>query len=627
MSRSPVVSTVLAIALVALAAAARAAGEAPAQSYQVPEIVVSATRIESTLATSPDAITVVTRQEIENLGSRYVADVLETVPGVIVSRTGQLGGFVSAFLRGANSGHTLVLIDGVRVNNAFNGRYDFVDLPVDNVERIEIVRGPQSTRYGSDALGGVINIVTRRRVQATSGAALIEVGSNDSLRLRGSVAAAAGAFGVTAEASTFDTDNERQNGQYHGAAGTFGATWQAAERLDFALSGSHRVSQAGTPNDIFTNDPNDLTRDETTLVTLAGHAVPAPWWDARLSLTRGHERVRFDGPEPNPPFFSGDLKTETITDSERADLQNVFTLAAGHRLFIGLSHDRTPTEYTSTSAFGDTALDRTVTASAVSAQYDFSPVKSFTASVGGRVDDFSTFGTHATWRGGVRYTVAPVGTILRANVGTGFRAPTVADLFYPGFSNPDLEPEKNTGWDVGVEQPLFGGRMQVGATWFRNDFDNLIAYSTTSFRPENIAKARTAGIESFVQWVPVDALTLSAAYTWLATAEDRTSGERLLRRPEHTGSVGAHYRFPRWVELDTFARFAGSSADKNFTSFPAANVENDGYVKWDAGVTVAPWSHLGLFARVENLLDESYEEAFGFPALGRTYWGGATVKF
>jgi len=619
-----------ALALAALlfsvpAAADPPAGEEPA--LRVPEIRVSATRIESTLATSPDAITVISREEIEELGARTVADVLATVPGISVSRTGQPGGQTSAFLRGANSGHTLVLIDGVRANNAFNGRFDFVDLTVDNVERIEVVRGPQSTRYGSEALGGVINVVTRRGAPAPTGAALLEVGSNDSVRVRGSAAASAGDFGVAVEASTFDTDNERPNAQYHGVGGSFGASWRPHQRFGIELSGSHRTAQAGTPNDVATSDPNDVTRSETTSATLALHGVPAAWWDARLTLSRGHERVRFSGPEPNPPYFSGDVETETVSDAVRADLQNVLTLAPAHRFLLGLSYDRTPTEYTSASPFGDAALDETVTARAVSAQYDFEPARSFTASLGGRVDDFSSFGTHATWRAGGRYTLAGAGTILRANAGTGFRAPTIADLYYPNFSNPDLDPEKSLGWDLGVEQPLLGGRLQVGAAWFRNDFDNLIAYSTTTSRPENIADARTDGLEAFAQLLPTDALTISVAYTWLRTAKDLGTGERLLRRPEHVATVAAHYRFPRWVALDTSARIVGTAADKDFGAFPAADVENDAYVKWDAGVTVTPWGHLSLVARVENLLDDAYEEAYGFPALGRTFWGGAELRF
>ena len=169
-----VVVPALALLLAVPAFAAQPVEETAAT--RVPEILVSATRIESTLATSPDAITVVTREEIEQLQARTVADVLATVPGVIVSHTGQPGAQTSVFMRGANSGHTLVLIDGVRVNNAFNGRYDFVDLTVDNVERIEVVRGPQSTRYGSDALGGVINIVTKRGAAAPTGAALARAG-------------------------------------------------------------------------------------------------------------------------------------------------------------------------------------------------------------------------------------------------------------------------------------------------------------------------------------------------------------------------------------------------------------------------------------------------------------------
>jgi vitamin B12 transporter len=474
--------------------------------------------------------------------------------------------------------------------------------------------------------------VTRKSATATTGAALVEIGGNDSTRARASVSAVQGALSLSAEGGTFDTDNERANSQYHAAGGSFGATWQAGPRFDVALTGAYRESQNGTPNDEATSDPNDKTRTDTALGTLLAHAVPVPWWDARLTLSAGHERMRFYGPEPNPPYNSGDSKAETKSDSQLIDLQNVFTVAPGNRLFVGLSYNRTPTEYSSESPFGNAALDQTDNSKAVSAQYDWSPAKAFTASLGGRVDDFSTFGTHGTWRAGGRYTVAASGTILRANVGTAFRAPTVADLYFPGSANPDLEPEESTGWDVGVEQPLLGGRLQVGATWFRIDFDNLIQWTPSAVGPwggrmENVAEARTDGIEAFVQWLPTESLSVSGSYTWLRTAEDESTGDRLLRRPEHSGSLAARYRFPRWVEIDTALRFTGSSDDKNFSAFPAEDVENDGFVKWDAGLTVTPVPRVSVFARVENLLDESYEEAYGFPALGRVFWGGATVRF
>ena len=170
--------------------------------------------------------------------------------------------------------------------------------------------------------------------------------------------------------------------------------------------------------------------------------------------------------------------------------------------------------------------------------------------------------------------------------------------------------------------------MQVGAAWFNNDFENLITWSSLSFSMENVAEARTAGLEVFLKWLPSANLTVDGSYTWLPTAENLTTGARLIRRPEHFGTVAAHYRFPRWVVFDTSAQISGSAADSAFAAdYSTKDVTNDGYVKWDAGVTVTPWKHLSLVARVENLLDSEYEEAYGFPALGRTFWGGASVNF
>jgi vitamin B12 transporter len=590
--------------------------EAAPAADRLEEIVVTATRVPVAPDESPTALTVLRREQIDQKQVRTVADALREVPGVHVVRTGQPGAVTTVFLRGANSEHTLVLIDGVRVNNAFNTQFDFANLSVDHVERIEVLRGPQSTLYGSEAIGGVINIVTRRDAPRPTGSVLVEGGQNDSLRARGAFAMRDGKLGLAGETSYFTTDNERINSDLFAWNASGRISYDALERLRVSFHARYLQSEAGAPGSRFANDPNDLLRTENSLFALSFDADPADWWNARLTLSRAHERSRFEAPEPNPPFFFGGFESGVVADRDQLDFQNIFTFDEMHRIMVGGTFDRSEADFESTFS----AFRRDASSKSGYAQYEFSPVEAFTFTAGGRVDDFSSFGTHGTYRFGGRYTVPQCGAILRANVGTGFRAPSLRDLFFPGFSNPDLKPEKSLGWDVGVEQPLAGDKLRLGVTYFHNEYDDLIISQFPADPPlANVGKAKSFGIESFVVWVPTPELTLRAAYTWM-DAENRLTNQRLLRRPEHAGNFYAHYRFLQRFGAHANVNIVGKRPD--FGGTTAA-----GYVTADVGLSVELTRWFELFGRVENLFDKDYEEVFGFPALGRTFWVGGLAKF
>ncbi|HEY6170536.1 MAG TPA: TonB-dependent receptor, partial [Verrucomicrobiae bacterium] len=538
----------------------------------------------------------------------------------------QPGGQTSVFLRGANNSHTLVLIDGVRVNNGFNNAFDFNNLSVDNVERIEILRGPQSTLYGSEALGGVINIVTRRGAERFSGSATAEYGSHNSLLTRGSVAATEGKFSFSAEGGYASGDNERINSDYANRNFSGRATFRTSDAFSASFLANYLRSDAGSPNDRFTDDPNDRLRNENRLLALTLDGRPLDWWDAKLTLSHAREHAFFNQPEPNPPFPPsgfGNYTSDLVARREQADFQNIFTLADGHQFLAGGTFEQSEAEFTDTYS----ALDRTVVTRSGYAQYEFTPTRRLTVTAGGRVDDSSSFGTHGTYRFGGRFTTPGTETILRASAGTGFRAPSIRELYYPFFGNPNLRPEESFGWDAGVEQPLAENRVRVGVTFFHNDFDDLI----NGFPPANVARARTLGLESFASWSPVTNLTLRAVHTWL-DAEDRATGLRLDRRPEHSASFSANWQFPERFSASTVVKIVGSRPDKNYftANFPpyaVTPVINPGYVKWDLAMKYDVCRNFSLFGRVENLLDQHYEEVFGFPALGRIFVIGGSAKF
>lgn len=583
------------------------------------EIIVTGTRIPAALESTPTSVSVVSRDEIEEQQIRTVEQALRDEAGVDVARAGQPGGVTSVFLRGANANQTLVLIDGVRVNNAFNNAFDFANLPVDNIDHVEILRGPQGTLYGSEALGGVINIVTKQPTGKPTGSALVEGGSDDDFRTRESFAGKFDKLCLSAETSYFSTDNERINSEFRDWNSSGRATYQLLDHFSVSLLGTYEKSHAGSPNDRFTNDSNDFYNIENSLFALTLDGGLTEWWDAKVTLSHDHERGFFSGLEPNPPFFLGDFIELTVVDRDQVDFQNIFTIGTPHKILIGGTYDNSHANDNNTSG----KLDRTVEDKAVYAQYEFTPIDRFTATAGGRVDDYTTFGAHSTYRFGARCTTPVTETILRANIGTGFRAPTVRD-FFPPFGNPNLKPEESLGWDVGAEQPLADGKLRVGVTYFQNEFDDLIVNASPA--PLNIGKARTFGVESFAAWMPLTNLTLRGSYTWL-DARDTANDQRLIRRPEHSGNVSAAYRFLERFTANASANFVGPRPDSNFSTFPAQRVTNAGYVRIDLGVSCDVCKYFTVFGRVENLIDDKYEEVFGFPALGRVFWAGGVAKF
>lgn len=588
------------------------------ETNRLAPIVVTGTRIPSETETTPTSLTVIRREEIESKQTRGLADILRDQVGVQLSRTGQPGGQTSIFLRGANSGQTLVLIDGVRVNNPFNGGYDFANLSTDNIERIEILRGPQSTLWGSEALGGVVNVVTRRGAGEPTASLLVEGGSNDSFRTRESFSGSLGKFSLSGEGSFFTTGNDRVNSASQAWNASGRASVQIWENLDLSLLGTYLKSRAGVPNDQFTNDPNDLLKNENKLVALTLQSTPVEGWNAKLVLSHDHERIYFSQPPPNPPFFFGNYNSITKTDRDQIDQQNVITLGDTHKILVGgtFEHDFAVNDDTFSS------LHRTIDNEAVYGQYDFSPGTNITVTAGGRIDHYNSFGTHGTYRFGARYTIDPVATIFRGSVGTGFRAPTVSQLYFPGFGNPALKPEENLGWDAGVEQPFLGDHLRVGATFFHNDFDNLIV----GFKPRNVDRARTEGVESFVTWTPCTNVTLHAGYTWL-DAIDRATGLRLQRRAEHTVNLGLSAGFLERFQASVNANFASDRPDLNYSTFPASRVQVSGYNKVDLALSCQVCRHFEIFGRVENLCDDRHADVFAFPVLGRTFWLGVSAKF
>ncbi|MBM3859815.1 MAG: TonB-dependent receptor [Verrucomicrobia bacterium] len=606
-----------------------------ADTNRLTEVLVTSTRIPSESESTPAAVTVIQGDEIELQQIRTVADALRAVPGLSVVQSGQPGGVTAVFMRGSNSKHTLVLIDGVRVNNGFDSLFDFNNLPLDNVDRIEVLRGPQSTLYGSEALGGVIHVITKRGAEKWTGAATFEGGSYDSIRPRVSFAGSSGKLSLSGAGSYFSSDNDRLNSAVRQRDMTGSVRYQFLERLDLTVSGWFRSSHAGSPglDSLWGNDPNDFLNGENTAVAAVVHAQPFDVWDARLTLSHNHDRKFWNG-APNVP--GGDYSyARTTTDRDQVDFQNLFAIADHHQLVAGMSFDnihanRVHDDYSWWSGASGGVIAPTVRNFAGYAQYEFAPCPRATLNAGLRLDSYNTFGAELTYRVGARYTVPHTETILRANFGTGFRAPGVDDLYFPVYGNPHLEPERSIGWDAGFEQAFFENKLRIGANYFQNEYDNLIQYSVTNWvtwagTMMNVQQAQTIGIESFGTWTPWKELLVRGSYTWLPTAEDRVTNQRLLRRPRHTGELLANYRFLRRFGATVRAQLVGDRHD--YDPVTSDLIKSGAYFKLDLGLSCEVCKHFTVFGRIENVTDENYYEAAGYPAMGRVFWGGGTVKF
>jgi vitamin B12 transporter len=604
-----------------------------------PPIVVTPHRATTPAVRVASSVTVVTRDEIERRQHRTVLDVLRDVPGVTVVRNGGTGGVTSVFLRGAGSDHALILVDGVEINDPSSpaNTYDLAHLLTADVDRIEILRGPQSTLYGSSAMGGVIHVFTRRGEEGAHASLLAEGGSHGTAHLAASVSGGRGRLryaisgverrsdGISAAPAALG-NRERDPHRVREASGRL--AWIAS---GIELGGSVRVLDAENDFDLGVptgDDPN--LRAETTELSgrvWGGFAAAAGRWRQTVSLGFArHDRATRDEPDPAHP---ADRLTSEF-DGGRWKLEWIHEAQLAGRLIAGVDTERETASGStlSESAFGPFASElpeESARTSGVFAHHEleFGP---FAAALGARVDDHDRFGAAATFR------VAPVlrwgGTRFKGTYGTGFKAPTLFQLFDPQFGDPDLDPETSRGWDAGLERDLADGRLRLGVTAFAARYEDLIAFESDGFR--NVRAATSRGLEASASVIPAATVRLRTHYTYTG-AEDASGGpedgEPLIRRPRHQASVLFELALPRQGDLALEVRYVGEREDLDFSSFPARRVTLDDYALVRVAGSVAWGAGVDLFARVENLLDAQYEEVFGFGTPGRAVYGGVEATF
>jgi vitamin B12 transporter len=564
------------------------------------------------------SVTVVTRAEIQARGTTSLPELLRTVPGVEIVQGGGPGSAASVFLRGSNSSHTLVLVDGIRINTPTTGAVDLADLRVDQVERIEVLRGPQSSLYGSEAMGGVISILTRRGAPGLRADASTEVGS---LGLWRSSAGAGGGgerfdWYVSAGRERLDgvsvaseRSGNREKDPYTNSRGAA----QIGLRLGEAsrLQATWRALDATADLDGFefgvgpTDDPNFRQNRRAQVGSVALEAPVTPWWHQTVLVGVSDEKL--EGRDPDTEYNRYDIANRTSDVLARADLR----LGRLQVLSVGASFERRTGDVR-----GGFDARADVAAAFVDSQWTWGDAGALTAAV--RRDDHSVFGAHTTYRvTGVR-RLGEAGPRLHASWGTGFKAPTFNDLYYPYYGNPGLRPEESRGWDAGLAWEGAAHGASADLTYFSSDYDHLIAFDWSTFRAENVARAEVRGWEAQAGAEVTRWLRARIAYT-LTDTEDLATGRALARRPRHKVAATLLATAPgAWSGSVTWLQVR--------ERFESDGTPMDSYSRLDAAAQLPLLAWLEATVRVENALDEDYEELPGYTSPGRTIAFGLVLR-
>ena len=637
----------ISMSVIALAAATPAFAETgdPAERPG-DEIIVSASRSGEGIEADKlgASVTVIDAQTLEDRQTRIASDVLRDVPGVAVTRIGAVGGQTQIRIRGSESNHVLVLIDGIEAADPFQGEYDFGTLIADPAARIEVLRGQQSSLYGSDAIGGVINYVTLSGREAPGYRARIEGGSFGTISGAARAAGASGDFDYALSASYYGTGGyaTARGGTRDVGSDSAGASaklnWNPGDAVK--LTGVLRYSYTDA-------DTNNSEFDPTS--PLFGYTVDSPGvhyknkalyglLSAQFSALDGHWVNTLSGQFADTVrkgyasygFDYGD-KGRRYKGSFTSSL-SLGTEALTHRLTAAADIERETFQNLTNFAFqGKRHTDNL----GLVGQYELIG-EAFSLGASVRYDDNNRFDDTTTWRVQGSYRL-PTGTRIRTAYGTGVKNPGYFDLYgyidgtYIG--NPNLKPEKSKGWEAGVEQS-FGANnwATVGVTYFDSKLTNeiFIAYPPPNFdaTPSNrTTDSKQHGIEAFASAQPIPELRFDLAYTWL---KSRENGVAEVRRPKHIASFNTTVTSTDQRLAGTLTlRYNGRTNDNAFTdpSYIPVTVSLKEYVLVNVGLDYKVSGSISVFGRVENLLGEKYEEIFSFVGAGRAAYGGVRLSF
>jgi vitamin B12 transporter len=602
----------------AVSAEVQSPGPGPVST--APTVVVTANRIDTPVSQVGSSVTIVTGDEVARRQQPLIADVLRTVPSIDVARSGGPNQITSVFTRGSESSHTLVLIDGIEANDPTspNRAFDFSTLPADNIERIEVLRGPQSTLWGSNAMGGVINIITRRGEGAPGGFLFAEGGSYSTFREGGTIGGSSGKFSYSgsftqANSEGFSAADEKfGNHEKDGYSSSNFSTrlgYQFSDKLDvdFIARYNHSkidIDDFGGPGG---DDPHRQLKNDQGFFRLQPHLL---LMDGKWEQTFGLSYTVYNRVD-NDDAFPDDVDGGIL----RFDYQSDLHLAKWNTLTFGLAADEE-------NFASQSIARRTADSLGIFLQDSMTFADKLFLTAGVRYEDHSISESSWTYRLTGAYFVMP-DTRIHSSIGTGFKAPSLSNL-YSNFGSPDLKPEKVTGWDAGVEQRFFNGRLAVDATYFHNSFDNLIDFNFVTSHLENVGASTTQGFEFTLTARPTDTLSFALGYTYTDTLNTETDQE-LLRRAPNKFSLSGNWRYCPRGDISLTLVYNSSRADIDAVTF--GRTRTGCYTLVNLATSYRVTDNVTLYARIDNALDRDYEEVSGFGTPHISAYAGVKWSF
>ena len=577
-----------------------------AEQEQQEAVIVTATRTAQTADESLASVSIITRDDIEQSQAPNITDLLRLQAGIDVARSGGPGQQTGLFLRGTNSNQTLVLIDGVRAASATTGAFAWQHLSLTDIERIEIVRGPRGSLYGSDAIGGVIQIFTRKNKGAhvrgqvgsyNSKLAEAGIGGGDKVQYSLNVTTQE-TDGVSATNDKLPYFNPDDDG-YENTSASGRLLFPLGNNTELRFSAWYANSE--TEYDDYIVDSSNSTFDARLVNQTTSR------WSQTLSVGLSRDDI-----EDDSLFGQGEIDTERLM----ADWQHNITLSYNHLLTAGLStlEDQARND---DLTFNVTNFDNSVRNNAAFVQLQ-SQLGEHNFNLSGRVDDHETYGDHTT--GNIAWGFNPISELrLLASYGTGFRAPSLNDLYYPFFGNPTLEAETSESIELGLRYK-HNKHQNIRLSAYRNDIENLIAYDFVSMRAENINNARIDGLEleynySQPNWSLLAALTLQNAI-------DKSDNSDLPRRPREKFSLQLHRGLSNEGSVGLEWLYVGERQDRTLSG----NKMLDPYHLINLSGVVKMTRNLFMEARIDNLFDEDYEQVYGYNTPGLSVFVGANYK-
>lgn len=600
--------------------------------YKLTDVVITANRTNNNTLELGNSISVIDSVELANGNNISIFNLLKNETGLSTIQFGPPGGLSTISIRGANAGHTLVLVDGVELNlpSESSNLYDFANLNVETVDRVEILRGPQSTLYGSEALAGVVNIISKKGIGKPTVNLVSEVGSYNSFKGAAGLSGSYDDFNYLVSLTHTQTDGFSAAGKKYGNTekdGYKGNNISSRIGYDFnktaGLNLFVRFTEAETELDQFGgqfgDDPSYLydleeftTRVEGFFTLLDGI------WEQKIagSFYKNNRKYNYDSTLYNP------VSSRSSYDGRKykVDWQNNLNFSPNNVLTFGIENEieQATTEFFSFSAFGpyeSIIPESKVTTTSLYLQDQVKVDNSLFATAGLRYDHNQKFGAALTYRIAPAYIFWQTNTKIKATVGSGFNSPSIFNLYDPFFGNEELDPEQSFGWDVGFEQFLWAYGISFGVTYFSTGFTDLIGLDENS-KSININKAETNGIEVFAIAKPIADLNIKANYTYTNSKDlsdnSPDKDKPLLRRPMHKAGLNIDFSFLENANANLEIIYVGNRDDKDFSSFPAERIVLDGYTLVNISGHYRLFEYLRVYARIENVFNIEYEEIFGY---------------